>query len=163
MTFAPNAQIRMGPQGVVRIVLFWILMIFLAVVLWRMELANKSGKDVLALDYSYFMQQVDLNNVASVTLYTSQSTTEVRGLLRKSPQEFKVTIPKEVIPALTEKLRNQGVAIEVKARENAGPLEFVINIAPFALLLGLWIFMIKRKGTKPNQSAPDNLSNRPIG
>jgi cell division protease FtsH len=138
-------------------------MILLATVLWRMGAANKGDKGTLAMDYSEFMQQVDLKNIASATLYTTPSATEIQGRLRQPSREFKVTVPKEVIPALTERLRNQGAPIEVKARDNAGWLEFVINIAPFALVFGVWVFLVKRRGTKPDQSPPGNLSNRPIG
>lgn len=163
MTFAPDSSPRMGMPSAVRVFLFWGLMILLAVFLWRMFQTSNNGKQVQAINYSNFMQQVDLKNIASVRLYTSQSTTDIQGEFRQPPQGFKVTIPKEVIQPLMDRLRNQGVPIEVRIGENTSWASFAINIAPFIMLLGLWVFMLKRRQTKPDQSKHNDLSNRPIG
>lgn len=163
MTFVPNASSRMGVSPVARIVLFWLLMIILAVVLWRMASSKKSGGTVESITYSDFMQQVDLKNVASVKLIASQSTAEIQGEFRQPAQKFKVTIPKEVISNLTERLRNEGVSIEVGEIKNATWAELLTNLAPFILLLAFWVFMIRQMRAKRNPPPPDNLLNRPIG
>jgi cell division protease FtsH len=163
MTFVPRASPRVAASSAVRSVMFWALMVLLAVVFWWMTNVGKAGKEELPIDYSAFMHEVDLNNIAGVSLRTSQSTTEIKGEFRQPSQKFKVTIPKEVIPSLMDQLRHQGIPIEVKTSGNASWLDFMVNLAPFLLLLGLWIFILKRKLTKSDQSEPNDLSNRPIG
>jgi cell division protease FtsH len=163
VTFAPNSSPRVGISPVIRTFLFWILMIFLAVVLWKMAQSNKNGGGWQTISYSDFMQHVDRNDVASVKLYTSQSTAEIQGEFRQPPQGFKVTIPKEVIPNLTERLRNQGSLVEVLEAANTGWANFAMNIAPFILLVSFWIFMMRRMRAKREPSAPIDQSNRPIG
>ncbi len=104
MTFVPQ-QGRSGNTSVRRTALFWVLMIALATVLWQMDSKEGPGHGpARAISYSDFMSRVDQNNVAGVRLVLSPSTAELRGTLRKPAQNFKVTIPKEVIPDLTERL-----------------------------------------------------------
>jgi cell division protease FtsH len=128
-----------------------------------MALGGKGGGTWQTISYSDFMQQVDLKNVGSVKLYTSQSTAEIQGEFRKPLQGFKVTIPKEVIPLLTERLRNQGASVEVAEAASTNWASFVINMAPFILLLSVWVFMLRRTQAKREPPAPNDQSNRPIG
>ncbi|MGD0956055.1 MAG: ATP-dependent metallopeptidase FtsH/Yme1/Tma family protein [Candidatus Acidiferrales bacterium] len=161
MTFAPNESPRMGMSPVARTLLFWVLMIALAGVLWQMAKTSDSGKPGQTISYSDFMQQVGKNNVASARLYASQNTAEIEGELRQPPDKFKVTIPKEVIPDLTERLRKQGVTIYVSNSSGSSRLNVVLDVAPF-VILGLWLFMAWQRRTKRDQSVPGEPSNRPI-
>ena len=162
MTFAPGLPPRSGTPSVVRMVLFWILMILLATVFWHVT-QKKNSHTVQMVGYSDFMQQVDLKNVSSAKFHTSESTADVQGLFRQPHQAYKVTIPKEVISPLIERLRNQGVPIEVGTGANLNWSRFIVNISPFLVLLGSWILMLRRKRIKPAESAPSELSNRPLG
>jgi ATP-dependent Zn protease len=162
VTFAPGLPPRSPVSSVVRIVLFWVLMILLATVFWYVK-DERSSQTVQVISYSDFMQQVDLKHVSSAKFYTSESTADVQGLFRQPPQAYKVTIPKEVISPLIERLRNQGVPIEVGTEANVSWPRFIVNISPFLLLLGVWILMLRRKRNKPASSAPSELSNRPLG
>ena len=162
MTFAPGLPPRSPVSSEVRIILFWVLMILLATVFWYVK-DERSNQTVQVVSYSDFLQQVDQKNIASAKFDTSKSTTDVQGLFRQPPQAYKVTIPKEATSPLIERLRNQGVPIEVGTEASVSWPRFIVNISPFLLLLGVWILMLRRKGTKPASSAPSELSNRPLG
>jgi hypothetical protein len=97
----------------VRTFLFWLMMVALAAVLWKM--ANKSSEPAVGhpMSYSDFMNCVDQNDIAKVKLIESQSTAEIQGQLRRPPRNFTLTIPKETIPDLTERLQKQGTAVNV--------------------------------------------------
>ena len=152
----------MGMSPMVRTVLFWVLMIALAIVLWQMSSKPANDKNVSQMTYSDFMNQVDKNNVGSVELFDRKETAEIDGQLCQPAQKFKVTIPKEVIPDLTERLRKQGVVIGVSSSPESNWLTLVLNLAPLILIIGIWIFMMKQMRTRRDQSTSGDPSNRPI-
>jgi ATP-dependent Zn protease len=174
VTFVPDQQPRIGMPTAVRTILFWVLMLALAVVLWQMSAKNRTAGtsgSASAMSYSDFMAQVDKNNVSSVQILESPSTAEVRGQLRQPVASFRVTIPKESIPELTERLQKQGASIEVSTvNDNSWRASFV-NLLPFVIILVLWIFMfVMRSGRNRPRQNPTSASptstiptNRPLG
>jgi cell division protease FtsH len=156
-----------------RTVLFWLMMVALAAVLWKMASNDRrSGpsEPSSSISYSDFMAQVDKNNVASIRLLESPATAEVEGQLREPRERFRTTIPKETIPTLTERLRKQGVPVEVSEDNRVSFPRLLVNMLPFLLILGLWIFMIRRRwrGARPGQNPPAASTtsiptNRPLG
>lgn len=161
MSFAPQQR----STSTQRTVLFWVLMIVLAAVLWQM--ASKSGADRNApptMSYSDFMNEVDHNNIASAKLIESPSTAQVQGKLRQPARDFTVTIPKETVRDLTERLRKQGVPIEVAERRDAKSADLVSMFLPIILLVMVWVFTLKqqqRARQRPPADAPPQ--NRPLG
>ena len=156
-----------------RTVLFWLMMVALAAVLWKMANNDKGSAPYepwSSISYSDFMAQVDKNNVASVRLLESPATAEVEGQLREPQERFRTTIPKETIPALTDQLRKQGVPVEVSEDNSVSWPRLLVNILPFLIILALWILMIRRRwrGTRSGQNPPANPTtsiptNRPLG
>jgi cell division protease FtsH len=147
MTFAPGQGVHRG-ISLQRTVLFWVMMVALAAVLWQMANNGKSQTSAQSISYSDFMNHVDQNNVANAKLLLSQSTAEIQGTLRHPAQDFRVTIPKEVIPDLTERLRKQGTSIVVVEVKTANWLSIVVTLAPFLVILAIWFSMMKGKMTK---------------
>jgi cell division protease FtsH len=162
MTFAPSQGLRSG-MSIQRTVLFWVMMIALAAVLWQMASKSTPEKSVQSISYSDFMSYVDQNNIASATLLLWQSTAEIRGKFRQPAQDFIVTIRKEVIPDLTERLRKQGTSIEVTETKNANWLDIVMSLAPFFLLLSFFIYIIKLKMANRRLAAGTRPSTGPLG
>ena len=148
-------------------------MVALAAVLWKMaEKDQPSGpsEPSASIGYSDFMAQVDKNNVASVRLLESPATAEVEGQLRDPQERFRTTIPKETIPALTEQLRKQGVPVQVSEDNSVGWPRLLANMAPFLLIVALWVFMIGRRWRRarsiqnsPADPKPTVPTNRPLG
>ena len=175
MSFVPSQLPRSGGAmpAALRSFLFWLLMLVLAVVLWKMaEKDQPSGpsEPSISMSYSDFMAQVDKNNVSSVRLFESPATAEVQGQLREPQEKFRTIIPKETIPALTERLRKQGVPVEVSEDNSATWPRLLVNLSPFLVILALWIFMVGRKWHKtksaqnlPAAPTPTVPTNRPLG
>jgi ATP-dependent Zn protease len=161
----------------VRTILFWVLMVALAVVLWQMASKDKdkgagNSGSAASMSYSDFIAQVNKNNVSSVRILESPSTAEVHGELRQPVASFRVTIPKESIPELTERLQKQGASIEVSTAQDSNWRTTAINVGPIILIIGLWIFVKRgsRGGsmrfppTSPTSSTtPTVPTNRPLG
>ena len=152
----------MGMSPVVRTLLFWVMMIALAVVLWQM--ASKTGNDKSSpqMSYSDFMSQVDNNNVSTAELFDQKDTAEIDGQLRQPAQKFRVTIPKEVIPDLTERLRKQGVVIRVSSSSRPSWEDLTLNLAPFIVIVGIWAMMMRQMKAKRERATMGGPSNRPI-
>ena len=176
MTFVPNQSGRPGAGGgmpvALRTALFWLMMVVLAAVLWKMANTDKgpgSSEPSSSMSYSDFMAQVDKNNVSSVRLIESPATSEVEGQLREPPERFRTTIPKETIPALTDQLRKQGVRIEVSEQKKISGLNVIVDLLPFFIILVLWIYLVRRKWVRSRQNSPTAPStatiptNRPLG
>lgn len=164
----------MGLSTTVRTILFWVLMLALAVVLWQMASRNQgppTSAPAAAMSYSDFMAQVDKSNVSSVRLLESPATAEVDGQLRDPQERFRTTIPKETIPALTDQLRRQGALVEVSEEKRASNRDLILNLAPFLVILALWIvmFMMRSRRNRPTQNPPPISptptipTNRPLG
>ncbi len=157
MTFVPNQQPRMGMSTTVRTILFWVLMVALAVVLWQMASKDKPGAPASSsstISYSDFMAQVDKSNVRSVKIVESPSTAEVEGELREPPQSFRVTVPKEAIPDLTERLQKQGASIDVSSGKDANWRTTAVNLLPIIVIVALWIFSMSRRSGRSMRNAP---------
>jgi cell division protease FtsH len=138
------------------------MMIALAVVLWQMASKPAGQKSGSSMSYSDFMDQVDKNNVSTARLFEFREAADIEGELRQPPEKFKVSIPKEVIPDLTERLRKQGVTITVSGATESNWVNVLINFSPIILIVGLWIFMMRQMRARRGQSAPGDPSNRPI-
>ena len=163
MTFAPNPRSSTGMTPVVRTVLFWLLMMLLAVVLWRMSSTPRDTGSNTQISYSDFMQQTDKNNIATATFALSQSTADVSGALRDPVEAYRTTVPRESVSDLTDRLRKQGVNVSVSESPNQTWKTYLVNLAPLLLLVGFWIFMMQRMRARqmpppnsPNTTTPSN-------
>jgi cell division protease FtsH len=145
MSIAPQDRATPAFRVSVRTFLFWVLMLLLAALLWQTTSSHSGRNASQELSYSDFMQQVDNMNIASAQLVMSQSTARIEGRLRNGVRGYSVTIPKEVIPDLTERLRKQNVSISVS---EANPLTFttaLLDVAPLVVLVVYCIYVLKRR------------------
>jgi cell division protease FtsH len=161
MTFVPHSRGNTaGLLSPVRTLLFWVLMVLLAVFLWQMVSKNGPSDQGSKLSYSDFMNQVDANNVQTANVGVAQTTADVSGKLRQPEVTYRSTIPRDTLTALLDKLRKAGVDVQV-SQEKTGAANFVIGIAPIILLVGLWLFMMrmrmKQGSNPPNQPTPGAL------
>jgi len=163
MTFAPGGESSVGMPRQIRAVLFWLLMILLAMVLWKMASSSgNNGAPEEKLDYTQFMQQMDQKNIATAKIYAMQTTAVIHGTLREPPERFTVTIAKEQIPSVSEQLRNQNASVQVVA--GATWTSSLLNVLPLLVLLAAWIFLFRRPMRRPPPSTPmGEPQNRPIG
>lgn len=164
MTIAPGQGQKIGVSVAVRTIMFWVMMIALALVLWKM--ASNSGPERPAsseMTYSDFMANVDLNNIRSAKLLESAATAEIQGQLCNSPRSFSVTVPKEVIPNLTEKLRKQGAIVEVREIRATAWLQLFVEFSPVLAIVGILIFIVRLQQKRRTQPESGNLPNGPLG
>jgi ATP-dependent Zn protease len=156
---------KMSP--VVRTLLFWVLRIGLASVLWN--LANNGSSQEHALpqtSYSDFRTNVDRSNIKSAKLLESSATAEMQGQLGDPAHDFTQAIPQEVIPDLMEQLRKRCAVLEVS--EMNGPKtaswsEGLIHGSPILLIVGIWIYRMRSKMEKQTPRPQGGPASGPLG
>ena len=143
----------MNSSSAAKTILVWMFIILLGLVLWRVFTPSNSGKTELDLSYNEFMNQVDKGNVKDAAIYLSPNSYDIKGDYREpSTTKFKVTIFKEGAPDIVKDLRDKGVLINIQEVHSNDWLTIVINLLPFVVLFGLWIFMIRQMQAGGNKA-----------
>jgi cell division protease FtsH len=134
-------------------ILFWISIVFLGVMLWRLVSANgQSAKDD-SPSYSEFMAKVDTGDVKEVTMYLSPNSYELQGeYVRPSNMKFRITIPKENAPEVSKTLRDKAVKLSVKEVRSGDWVLILLNALPLLLLAGFVFFLMRQMQAGGNKA-----------
>jgi len=134
-----------------RTVIIWSLL-FIATWFLVLQLFNR-GSRAVDVPYSIFMQELKKDNVSQVTI-TEKS---IKGTF-KSPitieekenfTEFATLMPFED-PDLANELVKYDV--ELVAKQKSSWTDIVVNILPWLLLIGVWIFFIRQMQSGQNRA-----------
>src|SRR6266481_1007567 len=134
---------NVNSSSTAKTILFWISIVFLGIMLWKLVSANGNAARGDEPSYSEFMARVDAGDIKEVTLYPSPNSYELTGeYIRPADRSFHLTVPKEVVPALMGQLREKGVSIKVKEARSADWTLILLNAAPLILLVGFCLFLM---------------------
>jgi cell division protease FtsH len=139
-------------NSTVRTILFWLLMILLAVVLWRMASGTSQSVKEEDSNYTNFLAKLDQGQVKEVTILLSPNSAELKGDYRDGGKFRNVTIANTAIPDITKTLQEKGVRYNYAEVKNADWLTFIVNFAPLMLLVAFWIFMMKQMQAGGNKA-----------
>jgi len=139
-------------NSTVRTILFWLLMILLAVVLWRMASGTSQSVKEEDSNYTNFLANLDQGKVKEVTILLSPNSAELKGEYREGGKFRNVTIANTAIPDITKTLQEKGVRYNYAEVKNADWLTFIVNFAPLMLLVAFWIFMMKQMQAGGNKA-----------
>jgi 2-C-methyl-D-erythritol 2,4-cyclodiphosphate synthase len=133
-----------------RTILFWMFVLMLAVVLWKMASTSEPSARVRGLSYSEFMQALEKPLVQNVVISLSRESAEVQGSLADSTEKFIVIIPRENLQHVTQMLTEKDIRFDFTERARNDWLTVVLNVAPFVLLVAFWVFLMRnmRGGVK---------------
>jgi len=133
----------MNSSSTAKTILFWISIVFLGVMLWKLVSANGRSAQGDEPSYSEFMSRVD--DIKEVTLYLSPNSYELTGeYIQPANRRFHLTVPKEVVPDLLSQLREKSVLIRVKEVRTGDWTLILLNAAPLILLLGFCLFLMRQ-------------------
>jgi cell division protease FtsH len=135
-------------------ILFWISIVFLGVMLWKLVSANGSQQREQQPSYSEFMAKVDAGDIKEVTLYLSPNSYEVQGeYLRPANTKFTVTVFKEAAPDLVKQLKDKGAMIKGMKEVRSGDwILILLNAAPLILLVGFCLFLMRQMQAGGNKA-----------
>ncbi|MHB0977572.1 MAG: ATP-dependent zinc metalloprotease FtsH [Candidatus Aquicultorales bacterium] len=117
---------------------FYFLIIILAI-FFATQYLNKPVKTT-TLSLSEFQKQVDNGKVSKVTIYDQDQ--RIEGEL-KGGAKFEVSYPQNY-PKVFENLEAKGVSTTVDAQKGTIWWSIIINLLPFVLIFGIWIFMFQQ-------------------
>ena len=134
-------------------ILFWISIVFLGVMLWKLVSANGQQAREDTPSYSEFMAKVDEGDVKEVTMYLSPNSYEMQGEYQRPPnRKFRVTIPKENAPAITKALQDKAVQLSVKEVRSGDWVLILLNALPLLLLAGFVFFLMRQMQAGGNKA-----------
>jgi cell division protease FtsH len=139
-------------NSTVRTVLFWVMMIALAAVLWQMASRGGPTAHEDEPNYSNFLAKVESGNVKDVTVYLSPNSAELQGEYRDGGKFRGVTIANAAIPDVTKTLQDKGVPFNYKEVKEANWLSVVITLLPFLVIIAIWIFMMRQMQAGGNKA-----------
>jgi cell division protease FtsH len=135
-------------------ILFWISIVFLGVMLWKLVSANGSQAREQQPSYSEFMAKVEEGDIKEVTLYLSPNSYELQGEYRNPPNtKFGVTVFKEAAPDLVKQLKDKGAMIKGMKEVRSGDwILILLNAAPLILLVGFCLFLMRQMQAGGNKA-----------
>jgi cell division protease FtsH len=139
-------------SSTIKTVLFWISIVFLGVMLWKLVSANGAQTREDEPSYTDLISKVDQGLVKEVTLYLSPNSYELQGEYTKEPKKFHTTIFKEAAPDLMKTLHDKGVSIKVKEVHSGDWVLILLNALPLLLLAGFVFFLMRQMQAGGNKA-----------
>ena len=139
-------------NSTVRTVLFWLLMVVLAAVLWKMASQGGPATHEDEPTYTNFLNKVEGGSVKDVTIQLSANSAEIQGEYRDGSKFKGVTIANSAIPDITKELQDKGVLFNYKEPKDSNWLTLIINLSPFIVILAIWIFMMRQMQAGGNKA-----------
>ena len=117
---------------------FWAVLFLLVFALFNlMNSGSPLGGNTTEITYSEFIRQAESGNVQYVTVDGEKLI--VSGMDGKS---YYTINPRD--DQMTDRLLKSGVEVRAEPQESGGLSMFLMNILPFLLLIGVWIFFMNR-------------------
>jgi len=143
--FSPeNEETRLN--STVKQLLIWVLLITGVICLWTLVGKGVGGPKPQDVSYSDVLNKAQAGQVKSVFV----DGTTVTGQYTNN-DAFRTTIPAND-PEMYTIFRSHGVNISNKDQNSNQWLNVLISIAPFALLLGLWFFLLRQMQSGGNKA-----------
>jgi cell division protease FtsH len=134
-------------NSTVKQILIWVFMITCVVFLWQFVVKGTGAGQEKNISLTQLLNDADQGKISEVTVNGS----EVTGHYRDDKNQFHTTIPANY-PDMYKTLRDHGVNITIKDQNSNAWLGFLIQLAPFALLLGLWFFLLRQMQSGGNKA-----------
>jgi cell division protease FtsH len=130
-----------------RTLIFWVILLLLSISLFQYYSRGKG--DVVSINYTEFMQQLENSNIKKVNMMEKdiegefiQNITKTEGNKTGQYAKFKLHIPFED-PSLLEKLEAKNVEIEAEPQRTNWSAILLTSL-PWIILIVFWLFMIRQ-------------------
>ena len=134
-------------NSTVKTVVFWLVIVLSAFLLWQVVKQSGSGQKEKDLTFSEFLTDVDQGTVKEVTI----TGMEVQGKFQNDGSTFHTTAPANY-PDMIKMLRDKGVVMKFRDMNSGSWPSWLLNLAPLVLLAALWFFMIRQMQTGGNKA-----------
>ncbi|MCU1321704.1 MAG: ATP-dependent metalloprotease FtsH [Acidobacteriaceae bacterium] len=135
-------------NSTVKQILIWVFMIACLVFLWQFVAKTTGAEHDKTISLTTLLNDADQGKIADVNVNGSEVIAKYRG---DEKTQYHTTIPGNY-PDMYKTLREHGVNISIKDQNSNAWLGFLIQLAPFALLLGLWFFLLRQMQSGGNKA-----------
>jgi len=133
----------------VKTVMFWVFILICLVLLWGVVQKGSSlgGKDT-EISYSDLFDKVQSQQVQDASIQGN----ELRGHMKATPKDqFHTTIPGNY-EDLEKALLAAKVNFSIKEQSSNLPLQLLLNVGPFVLIIAIWFFMLRQMQSGGNKA-----------
>jgi cell division protease FtsH len=132
---------------------FWIIAFLVPIVL--IQFAMRGSEQIADVDVTIYDAQLDADNIAKVTIVGGKEITgefKNRILIKgKEVKSFKVMLAIANNPEEIKRLREKQVVIKA-AEPRPSLLGVLVNLLPWILILGIWIFLFRQMQAGGNKA-----------
>ena len=121
---------------------FWLGLVCVAIVLFSVLRTQPRAKKALLI-YSQFLQKLQSGEVAGVTIEPQESGAQPATVRLKDGGTVRTVLPRDDREAMAA-MTATGVAIEILEEGRSTWSTYLVSASPFLLLLGFWLFMVRR-------------------
>jgi cell division protease FtsH len=130
----------------VKTVLFWVVLICVAVLLWAVVRQGHQKND-RPLNFSEFLAEVESGNIKDVSI----NGNEIKGDFQNGKEVFHTIAPANY-PKLFDLLNDKKVQMSFVDPASSGWISILVQSSPFILLIGFWIFMMRQMQSGGNKA-----------
>ncbi|MBM3735686.1 MAG: ATP-dependent metallopeptidase FtsH/Yme1/Tma family protein [Acidobacteria bacterium] len=128
-------------------VVFWVVLICVAVLLWAVVNSGKNRKEEL-LTLTQFLAEVEAGRVKDVEIEGNEVTghfqqDQTRTLRTRVPLNY---------PDIYKIMRERGVNVKIKDGTSLNLVSLLVQAIPFVLLIAFWIFMVRQMQSGGNKA-----------
>ena len=132
----------------VKSVMFWVFIVICLVLLWGVVQKGANMGKEQEYSYSDLFDKVQNQQVQDAAIQGN----ELRGHLKATPKEqFHTTLPPNW-EELDKALRASKVSFSVKEQSSNLPLQLLLNVGPFVLIIVIWFFMLRQMQSGGNKA-----------
>ena len=134
-------------NSTVKQLLLWVSLVACLLILWQYVAKTTGGGKEDQISVSQLLNDSDAGKVQDVTV----NANEVTGHYKDKKESFHTIIPSNY-PDFYKSLREHGVAINIKDQTPSVWMNAIIGLLPVALLLGLFLFMMRQMQSGGNKA-----------
>jgi 2-C-methyl-D-erythritol 2,4-cyclodiphosphate synthase len=132
-------------------VLFWISIVFLGLMCWRLITAKAPSGTGVA--YTDFLQMVEDKQVRSAEIYLDSNTVKVIAHTRQLSEPIATTVTYGLLSSVIDTLRESGATVDVKQQKASDWVLILLNAAPLILLVGFCLFLMRQVRARTGMAA----------
>ncbi len=135
-------------NSTVKTVVFWLVIVLCAVLLWQVVTSSKGGVKEADVSLSQFMSDVDAGKVKEVTV----TGTEVKGKFADGGAFHTTATANYFDSNAIKALRDKGVNITIRDQQSNSWPSWLLQMSPLILIGALWFIMIRQMQTGGNKA-----------
>ncbi|MEP6018141.1 MAG: ATP-dependent zinc metalloprotease FtsH [Paracoccaceae bacterium] len=123
-------------MGNARNIAFWVVLFLLILALFNLFSGSNNTLQSREVSYSEFVDDVEGGSVNTVVLDGE------RIRFRRGSEEFVTIRPEDA--EVTQLLLDNDIPVRVEQQQQSGFQTFLLNLLPFLLLIGVWVYFMNR-------------------